>query len=329
MFGIKKHNKIQIQSLLVALSVLLCLIKMGAYYITSSNAILSDALESIVNIITGAFGLYAIILATKPGDEDHPYGHGRIELISSGIEGTLIFIAGIGIGIQAIKGFINPQSLPLINKGLPIILITAVLNFIVGYYARNTGKKNNSLTLEAGGQHLLVDAYTTIFLFLGLMLISITKIYWIDNLLALGLSMFILINSIKILKKSVAGIMDEVDPERINIVVEILQKERHNSWIDIHNLRLIKYGDKLHVDCHITLPRYYSIDEAHEEVKNLEELLKNNINGLHELFIHTDPCIPQCCKNCNIEKCNIRTTAFSDSIIWTPTNIMYNKKHSL
>lgn len=322
-------TKIKLQFLLLLLSIVLCAIKMVAYLNTSSNAILSDALESIVNIITGGFGLYAIILSTKPRDEDHPYGHGRIELISSGVEGTLIFAAGIGIGYQAVLGLINANPLISLEKGIPLVILSALLNFAFGSYALIHGRKSRSLTLEAGGQHLLTDAYTTFILLLGLLLIKLTGFYRLDSIMALILSLFILINSIKILRKSISGIMDEVDEDRINEVVSVLERNRQINWIDIHNLRIIKYGDTLHLDCHVTLPKYFLLTEAHEEVNNIEVLLKNQVPGLQELFVHADPCIPECCKNCAITNCKIRSFPYVETLPWSAVMLMKNKKHSL
>lgn len=323
------NSKVRLQFTLLLLSIVLCSIKLVAFYKTGSNAILSDALESIVNIITGGFGLYAIILATKPGDEDHPYGHGRIELISSGIEGTLIFAAGVGIGYQAILGLIHTNPLLALNKGIPLVTLSAILNFIFGGYAVLQGRKKHSLTLETGGYHLITDAVTTFVLLLGLMLMKATGYYRLDSIMALVLGVFIIVNSIKILKKSVSGIMDEVDEARIKEVVEVLQNNRQLAWIDIHNLRLIKYGDKLHLDCHVTLPKYLIITEAHEEVNKLELLLKEKVIGLHELFVHADPCIPECCKNCAITNCNVRSFPFEETLIWNTEILKKNKKHSL
>ncbi len=290
---------------------------------------MSDALESIVNIITGGFGLYAIILATKPGDEDHPYGHGRIELISSGIEGTLIFAAGIGIGYQAVLGLIHTNPLVALEEGIPLVIVSAVLNLMFGGYAVLQGRKNHSLTLEAGGHHLLTDALTTFILLLGLLLIKITGFYRLDSIMALILSIVILVNSVKILRKSVSGIMDEVDEGRIKEIAKVLQKNRQINWIDIHNLRLIKYGDKLHLDCHVTLPKYLILTEAHEEVNTLELLLKEKVVGLQELFVHADPCIPECCKNCSITNCKVRSYPLEEVLTWNTEILKKNKKHSL
>lgn len=323
------YGKVKLQFTLLLLSIVLCAIKLLAYYRTGSNAILSDALESIVNIITGGFGLYAIILATKPGDEDHPYGHGRIELISSGIEGTLIFAAGLSIGYQAILGLIHAHPLLELNKGIPLVILSAILNFIFGGYAVVQGRNKHSLTLESGGYHLLTDALTTFILLLGLMLIKATGFYRLDSIIALILSAVILYNSVRILRKSVSGIMDEVDEERLNEVAAVLQNHRQMNWIDIHNLRLIKYGDKLHVDCHVTLPKYFSLIESHEEVNNIELLLKEKVAGLHELFVHADPCISECCKNCSITNCDIRSFPFEETLTWNTEILKKNKKHSL
>ena len=248
------NYKIKIQCFSLAVAVTLLIMKAAAFWVTRSNAILSDAAESIINVLTAGFGVYSLYLAAKPKDEDHPYGHGKIEYISGGLEGGLMSFAGILIVGKASYNFYCPQSLQQLDLGLIVVAISTIINFGMGYIAERAGKQNQSLILIANGRHMKSDAYSTIGILLGLSLVLITGYIWIDNLVALLTGIFIAGMGFKIVRKAQAGIMDETDFELVEKVVNQLSLERKDDWIDIHNLRIIKYGDSIHVDCHATIP---------------------------------------------------------------------------
>ena len=302
--------------------------KFVAYYITSSNIVLSDALESIVNIVAGGFGLYSLFLAAKPKDEDHPYGHGKIEFISASIEGTLIVIAGVAIIVKSIFNFYHPVDLDRLDVGLLIIGFTGLVNYILGKLAEQKGLSAGSITLIASGQHLKTDAYSSLALLVGLGLVVLTKIWFLDNLLAIFMGGFIIFSGLSILRKSVAGIMDEADFELLSRVVQHLSKNRKDNWIDIHNLRIIKYGDSLHVDCHATLPWYYNIEEAHDEVEEIEQCINDVLKSDLESFIHTDACVEKSCQVCQLKDCKVRKKPFVKKVEWSTKNVMQNRKHN-
>lgn len=317
------------QKWVAMLSVVLLLAKVIAYYLTNSVAILTDALEGIVNVVAGFFGLYSLYVSAKPRDEDHPYGHGKIEFISAGIEGSMIFIAGILILFEAIKNLIAPQELQQLDIGIAIISFTAIVNFITGTVCIRTGKKNNSLALVASGKHLLSDTYTTAGILVGLLLIYLTGIGWIDSVVAIIFSIFILFTGFRIIRKSLAGIMDERDHELLKQMVEILDKNRSRNWMDLHNLRIIKYGSVLHIDCHLTVPWYLNVHEAHEEIDALGRIVQKEFGDAIEFFVHSDGCLPISCPICIKEDCPVRQHAFSRRIKWTVQNVEQDEKHQL
>ncbi len=304
-------------------------IKFGAWYITKSNAIFSDALESIVNLITGSFALYSIWLASKPSDLDHPYGHGKVEFISSGIEGVLVLMAGLGILFQAGSHFINPQTIYKLDLGILLVGITTIVNFGMGVFLIRLGNKTHSPTLEANGRHLRSDAFSSLALLTGLFLIMFTGKIWLDNLVALIFGFYIVWEGYKILRKSVGGIMDETDFKVIAQLMDILNKNREYNWIDIHNLRVIKYGSVLHIDCHVTQPWYFTVREAHAEIDKIENLVNNHIGRRMEIFIHVDPCIDCSCRICLLKDCPVRKNPFHERITWDLQLLMTNRKHQL
>jgi cation diffusion facilitator family transporter len=320
---------IKIQRWVAAISVILLLTKLAAYYVTHSVAILTDALESIVNVVAGFIGLYSLTLSAKPRDEDHPYGHGKIEFLSASIEGAMIFLAGIMILYKSIDTLIYPRQIHQLDTGIVLIGITAIVNFIMGTICVRTGKKNNSLALAASGKHLQSDTYSTIGILIGLVLIYLTHINWIDSVVAIVFAILILYTGYKIVRSSVAGIMDEADNELLLKLVDTLNKNRRVNWIDLHNLRIIKYGSLLHLDCHLTVPWYLNVNEAHAEIEVLGDLARKEFGDALELFVHSDGCMEFSCRICDKFDCHVRQHALEKKVKWTVENISNDHKHTV
>jgi cation diffusion facilitator family transporter len=216
-----------------------------------------------------------------------------------------------------------------LDLGLILIGVTAIVNFILGTICLRHGKKNNSLALQASGKHLQVDTYSTLGVIVGVTIIIFTKWFWLDMIIALLMSALIIYNGYKILRTSLAGIMDEADMQILTKMVAALNEKRPENWIDLHNLRVIKYGTRLHVDCHLTVPWYLNIHEAHLEVDVLSSVITDEFGSSMEMFVHTDGCLPFSCPICIKKDCAVRQHAFVQRIPFTLDNILSNKKHSL
>jgi cation diffusion facilitator family transporter len=324
----EKQN-LQIQKWVATVSVVLLIVKFIAYYITHSVSILTDALESIVNVAAGFIGLYSLFIAAKPRDKDHPYGHGKAEFISAAIEGTLVVSAGAIIVYKAVQHLIYPVEIIKIDYGILLVASTAGINFLMGYIAVQKGKKNNSLALVASGKHLESDSFSTVGIVLGLLLIFFTGLKWIDGAVAIGFGIFIGYTGYKILRKSIAGIMDEADLELLAKMVSLLNANRNENWVDLHNLRVIKYGAVIHLDCHFTVPWYLNVHDAHREIDALTSLIKKEFGESVEFFVHSDGCLPFSCKICDKKNCTERKHNFEKKIDWTMENILQNQKHHL
>jgi cation diffusion facilitator family transporter len=324
----KKQN-VNVQKWVAGISVVLLVIKFIAYYSTHSVTILTDALESIVNVVSGFIGLYSLHIAAKPRDKDHPYGHGKAEFISAAVEGTLIGSAGTIIFYKAIQNLVHPVELHQVDLGIILIAITAIVNFIAGYFCLTIGRKNNSLALIASGKHLQTDTWSTAGIITGLLLIYISGYRWIDSVVAILFGCYIVFTSYRILRRSIAGIMDEADVELLERMVQVLNSNRRENWIDLHNLRVIKYGSVLHVDCHLTVPWYFTVREAHKEIDELAQLIRKEFGESLELFVHSDACMPFSCRICYKANCKERQYPFEKKITWTLENISQNKKHQL
>ncbi len=322
------QQNFRVQLWITILSVVLFITKIIAYYLTHSLAILSDALESIVNVLAGFIGLYSLYVAAKPRDLEHPYGHGKAEFVSAAIEGGLIVAAGIMIIYETVANIVRNEPIGELDMGLWLVAGTAVINFAAGSFCLRMGKKNQSLALQASGRHLQVDTYSTLGVIAGLLVILVTKLYWLDKLIAFGMSILIIFNGYKIIRASLAGIMDEADTQLLGRFIEVLNNNRKENWIDLHNLRVIKYGSLLHIDCHLTVPWYLNIHEAHKEIDGLSDLIKREFGDAIEFFVHTDGCLPFSCSICN-KDCRERQKPFEKRVEWNLSNIISDKKHQL
>lgn len=326
----QSRSNIQLQRFVVVAGFLLLAGKTGAFLLTRSNAILTDALESIVNVIASIIGLYSLQLSAKPRDADHPYGHGKIEFISASVEGTMILIAGIIIIGKTIYSFFFPKALLQLDLGIMVLAVTGVVNFFIGFICSRQGKKTDSLALLASGKHLQSDAYSTGGIILALLLIYFTDWEILDNIVAIGFGIFISVIGYGLLRKSLAGIMDEADSDLLKKIISHLNEHRHAAWIDLHNIRVIKYGHMLHVDCHLTVPWYYNVNEAHAEVEAVDHEIENSVTNPVEFFVHTDACSPPLqCKVCQKFDCHVRQAPFEKRIEWNLETSLRNKKHGL
>jgi cation diffusion facilitator family transporter len=325
----KSKENLRIQKWILFVAVVLFLIKIIAWYITHSVAILTDALESIVNVIAGLVGLYSLSIAYKPRDTNHPYGHGKAEFLSAAIEGTLIMLAGVFIIYEAVNHLVHPRPLQQLNTGIFLVGISAIINFIVGLYAAKKGRENNSEALQASGHHLQSDTYSTLAIIFGLVLIYFTHVHQLDSILAIIMSVVIMIIGYRIARKSVAGIMDEADEKILGKVIDLVNKSRLPNWVDIHNLRVIKFGNVLHVDCHMTVPWFLNVREAHKEIDSLRNIIQKEFGSAMEFFVHSDHCISSCCPVCIKPDCNVREHPFTRKIEWKMENVVPNKKHDL
>lgn len=309
-------------------SLLLMGVKFYAYHLTNSKAILTDALESIVNVFASGFAIYSIYLSAQPRDSNHPYGHGKIEFFSAGIEGGLIVLAGLFIVYQSVMALINPEPLSQLPLGMIMIVVSGLANGVLGYMLIKKGKTFNSLTLEADGKHILTDAASSFALLIGIVLIYITEYYFLDSIFSILFSLYIIFNGYQLVRRSVAGLMDEFNPKVMNATVDLLNRHRKDNWIDVHNMRVQQYGGDRHIDLHLTLPYYFDLRSVHDEVHEVETVLKEGLSGHVEVFVHADPCLPQkCCHYCHVKDCPVRMFPLTKNIKWDKTNMAKNQKH--
>lgn len=309
----KLKKKTALLSLFVGLTMLAA--KIGAYLITGSAAIFSDAAESIVHILATGMALFSIILSNKPADESHPYGHNKVEYFSAGIEGFLIFTAAVVIIISAVHDIIKGPELQKLDTGAFIIFIAALINLVLGIYIINIGKKTNSITLIADGKHILTDSYTSAGVIVGVLIVLLTGFELIDPIFAIIVAVNILYTGYKLIRQSIGGLMNETDKKIIDKLTEILSANKKDYWIDIHELRYWQSGDRIFLDFHLILPYYFTIKQSHTEENEIEEILQKEFNQ-SQIKIHFDFCVNELCKFCSYNYCEVRTFPHSEKFRW-------------
>lgn len=314
-------KKISTQWMILIAGMVLFVIKIIAFIITDSVSILSDALESTINVVTGFVTLKSIQYAAKPRDEDHPYGHGKIEHLTAAIEGILILVAGIIIVTEAILRIGNPVVLSKMDLGILLIAFTGLVNFVLGKYSHHVGKATHSMALQAGGKHLIADTYTTLALVGGLMIYHVTGLYWIDSVLAVIFGSFIIYAGIKVIIKTAQGLMDEADLNKLEELSSVLQSERKKSWVNVHKLTYLKFGHVAHIDLHLTLPWYYNLVQVKDEVDELKNLIIQRIDEEDvDISVQSEPCQSSMCYLCSLE-CSERKSPFVRQELWTKTHV--------
>lgn len=322
-------TKINTMKLTLIVGFLLMALKFLAYFLTQSSAILTDAIESIVNVLAGSFALYSLYYAAKPKDEDHPYGHGKIEFLSTGVEGGMITLAGVAMTLKGISALFNPHDLQNIDIGLGISLFSGIVNYLLARVLIKKGTTLHSSTMVADGKHLLTDTWSSVGLVIGLLVIYFTNLFWVDYVITIGLGIFIAFTGFNLVKESVFNLLDKADYVKIEHLISVLNTKRNPSWIDIHNLRVVKYGSVVHVDCHMTLPWYFTLEESHKEVDDLDKLATTEFSHEIEFFIHADPCLPKSCSICEMKDCKVRKNDFVKRLEWNMSNVLPDTKHTI
>ena len=317
----------RLQKVVATVAVALFAMKLVAWYLTRSVAVLTDALESTVNVVAGFISLYSLYVASKPRDKEHPYGHGKAEFISAAVEGSLVAIAGFVIIYEAIDNILHPHIIQKLDTGMIIVGTTAIINYITGWYTIKIGTKHNSLALVASGKHLQSDTYSTIGIIAGMALIFLTGWIWLDSIVAIAFAFFIIYTGYTIIRSSLAGIMDEADHDLLEKLVKQINEKRSENWVDLHNLRIIKFGSVMHVDCHLTVPWFLNVHEAHNEVDAFSALARDEFGESVELFVHADGCLDFSCKICSKSNCPERKHPFEKKIDWDVQNISSDEKH--
>lgn len=284
----RQRRLIRLMWLAIAASVATIGLKTGAWLLTGSVGLLSDAAESVVNLVAAIFGLIAIHWAGQPADEEHTYGHEKANYLAAGVEGALILIAAVTIGVTAFERLLNPQPIEAVGLGLAVSGVASAINLAVGLLLIRHGRREQALVLEADGKHLLTDVWTSIGVVVGVALVAITGWELLDPLVALVVAANIVFAGCGLVRRSADGLMDRaLEPgelERIDAVLARFTTERTG----FHALRTRRAGQRAFVSFHVLVPGEWTVQRGHDFVEEVEAALRETFSAA-TIDTHLEP----------------------------------------
>ena len=296
----------------VGIGFLILVAKFFAWQVTGATVLLADAAESIVNVIAAAMVTYSVAVASRPADQDHPYGHGKAEPLSAAIEGALIVIAAMVIVAEAIRHLIAGPELQQLGTGIAVAAAAGLSNLGLGLYLIRVGRREGSEAIQADGAHILTDVVTTAGGIAALVAVKLTGIQLLDPLVALVVAANILATGWRVVRRALRGLLDEADFDFLSEIAQQLERERPPEWIEIHELRARRAGSSHHIDLHLTVPRYHSMEQAHQTGDTLEKALLTFVGADGGAVVHMDPCQPRHCSGCAMQDCPVRSDALEE-----------------
>jgi cation diffusion facilitator family transporter len=306
----ESHARLRAGAISLVVSVVLLAAKYQAYVLTGSTAILSDALESIVNVVAAVFAVGGLVFAGRPADRNHPYGHGKVEFFSAAFEGGLIAFAAVVIIYEVVQSLLRGVEIRRLESGLLIVLVAGLANLALGLFLIRTGRKHESLTLVADGQHVLSDFNTSAGIVVGLLLVRLTGLAWLDPLVAGVVALNLMWTGARLVRHAAGGLLDEEDTGLLNRLLEVLRGHVGQGVIRVHHLRAIRAGRFHHVDAHLVVPEFWSVEQAHALAEDLAEQVIKEVGVEGELVFHTDPCHRAYCAMCDLRDCVVRREPF-------------------
>lgn len=309
--------RIYIGCLSVAVGFALLIAKFVAFEITGSRAILSDAMESIANVLGSLIGLITIYIASLPADKGHPYGHGKAEYFSVAFEGGVISFASLFIIYESIKSLLEHNVVREMDIGIALVAGAGIINGGLGLFLKIKGKNLKSLALVGSGEHLISDFLTSVGLVAGLFAVRFTGWMWLDSAIALVFGLILAVMGYRLVRRSLSGLMDEKDLEIIRQLGHLFYKHAFPGIIRIHHTRIIRSGRYHHIDAHIVVPEFWEVHKAHDETDRFSGLVIKDYEYEGEMHLHLDPCRRAYCKVCDLKDCPIRVHPFEKRMEFT------------
>jgi cation diffusion facilitator family transporter len=290
----------------LALAVAMLAVKFGAYLVTGSSAIFGDALESVVGLLTGAFALYATHLAHRPADSDHPYGHGKIEFLSCGLEGGMIVLTAVLVVGRSARALYYGWHVDRVDLGMWTMLCTTVITGLTGLWLVRRGRRLGTIVLEAEGQHCISDAITSLAAGLALGGVYLSGWTWLDPVVALCVAIYLVWLAMVLLRRSAAGLMDEQDVADASMLRQLLDAHlptggKQPRICSYHKLRHRHSGRYHWVDFHIMVPRWWDIERGHRIASTIEYEIECAL-GEGNATAHVEPCSDPECTHCKLER---------------------------
>ena len=264
-------------------------VKLGAAALTGSIGMWSDALESTVNVAAAGVALWALRLSAKPADHNHDFGHGKAEYFSAAVEGSMILVAAAVIIIGAVMRLLSPQPLENLGLGLVLLAVATAANLAVGLVLIRTGRRYRSITLEADGQHLLTDVWTSVGVLVAIGVVALTNLHWLDPVIALVVGANILFTGYKLIRRSVVGLLDGTLPEHeIEKVSQVLDEVAHDPRVHVAQLRTRESGRQRFVYATVTVPGEWTVSRSHDLADAVEDAVDAALPGA-TTFVHIEP----------------------------------------
>lgn len=313
-------------SVYLIVSLFVFALKLAAAFQTQSAALLSDALETLVNVAASVMAFVVMRFVSKPKDEDHPYGHGKAEFVSAAVEGGLVVFAGLVIVIESFKAFSLKREINFSDTALAALIIANALNLFLAFYLKKSAEKQSSVLLKASSAHVMSDVWTTVGVLLALGVVKLTGLMWLDGVISLVLALVLFREGYKILRQAFSGLTDELDPQILSEISKAFQKITRAGLIDLHQVRFIRSGHFHHVDAHLVLPRFWNVEKAHEFMDQIEKDVVQVYRFDGEMAFHMDPCTPEDCPSCDLQDCPVRTKPFLRRKTFTSEELVGEKK---
>lgn len=306
-------DRIRLRAGLISLVVAgaLLAVKWLAYRMTGSAAILSDALESIANVVAALFAVGVLMFAGRPADRQHPYGHGKVEFFSAVFEGGLISFAAVVIIWKAVQDLLAGPTIRAVEMGILLTVGAGLVNAALGWYLIRTGRRTHSITLTADGQHVLSDFWTTVGVVIGLLLVRLTGIAWLDPVAALLVALNLAWTGAGLVRGAAAALLDAEDLGLIGDLITAFERSLRPGIIRIHRLRARRAGPFTHVDAHVIIPEYWTVMQAHEALDDFAARVIDALPIDGEIIFHDDPCRHALCAICDLPDCPERLEAFA------------------
>lgn len=273
----------------IAAAVATIALKAGAYYLTGSVGLLSDAIESLVNLAGAIMALMMLTIAARPADDDHVYGHSKAEYFASVTEGILILGAAIGIITTAVQRLLNPKPIEQLGLGLVVSIAASLINFVVSRILLKAGRERQSISLEADAHHLMTDVWTSVGVIGGVAIAGFTNWHILDPIIAIVVALNIIWTGFQLVRRSVSGLMDEAIPAQEQKLIEGVMAKYREKGVNFHALRTRQAAARRFMSVHVLVPGQWTVHDAHHIAENFENDIRNTLGGVITVFTHLEP----------------------------------------
>jgi len=294
----------------VIVSLVVLAVKFYGYHVTNSESVLSDAMESVVNVVTSIVALLVMRAAAEPADDEHPYGHGKLEFFSAAFEGGFVIFGGLAILYAAGEAILKGSHFDSLIPGIIALCVATLINGGLAWHLFRVARRYQTEALLASAKHIWADVVTTVAVIVGLGFTHFLNWPWLDNAIAVAVGLHILAEGAKIVRRSAGALIDETDQSVMERLAQAFRKNKTTGVIDIHKVKIIRSGRFHHIDAHLVVPEFWSVAQAHLQTHDFEQGVLRDYLFSGEIAFHLDPCRKEYCRSCALSECPIRVEIF-------------------